>query len=834
MVPSNEVDVGEATLNHSELGAYEGSGAEVADSLDEKGFADIADLPRKKLLKVLSGMYKYQWHGNGVVDAPGTLQRAFGVSLDVLSKFKAVVAKKSVSEFVSRGFVDRKRGKVFREFHVEVATQFAFLGEVWGTVLSLWVQGVPAYVRNIVVNYLNGEHWNTDAELMKVLKWLGEASKKYADYVRWERAGDWQFLVDLQLFGGYQANADEDAMFEDVKEWTVDPVTHNALTGDYNSRFKEVLNGWFKLPVSAPKKMTFREFLQDRWLWARAGSSTTKVGEGLSNTKYNLAWTMSDERLIDLILKIESVGDIKLKLIEKLELGKVRGVISVDDSLYLTMSYMAYFVEDRVGNTKMFNFMSSDKQFEALRALTTRQVMVPLDESGFDHNKDASTMMACLDATSREAQAGAVGQAVTDIQGCADFVRRNLYGGTIDIGSRRVKVEKGLLSGWRLTYFWGTMINITQVYLALAELKQLGMPMQPDFVCSGDDVGMCFDTVQQAATFITAYRSYGYVVNPAKFWVSNTRNEFLRQTFTRMGARGYANRMLPKVCFTNPLAAGKLTRSEKVRSIPSVWSKLYVRGLPRDFCIDMATRDVSGALGCGYSKAYRWLMTPTAYGGGGCGRGHGLGYSLELVDHENGVERKASRLVVKSMPGVRALASYIRTIVGEDSEIVSSAVTRTAYETLTKKNEVKLKDSMILVSVVVPPPAEYGPFTGKVQPLAIVRPELIPIANDLLGGLLDGEDVPSSTYSAEALRDFENRTRNWSESAKRAWLLNKTPSCVQLFSGRDTVRAAQASATFWYNVRSMRRVTLETMRSYAWSMAFSSAGWTTPSTIWFE
>lgn len=761
-----------------------------------------------------------------VRDATEAQLRAFGVVSDDVVNFKEIRMGRA-KLFRQRPFSDRKRGEGIRRLRADKLLEygeFSFLGLYWGSAFAVWAKASPNYIVEMVKHYLNTAEWEDDVQLMAVLKHLSDLAKKYADFVSWDRELDWQFLVNLDLFGSYQSQVDGSELIGDIEGWVNTPELHTAPFADYDAQFDNTMRRWFVPTKGGNYRLGFSEYLTNRVEWARSGASTTKL-DGVKKTKWNLAWSLGDSRLKDILSRLDAPSKVVHKLIQKLELGKVRGVIGVDDGLYLLMDYVSHGVEDNLSHTPIFNFVRPEDQFDVLKRLS-EGITVPLDESKFDHNKSAAQVLSCVRAIRRFVHSR--GSLNSDMLWACDKIEELIYGGNIRVGDADITVRKGILSGWRWTYLIDTMINVTQVLMAIDDAAAVGMKAKPFFTCSGDDVGVTFVNTADAAVFITIYRGYGYHVNPSKFWVSNGRNEFLRLTITKKGIRGYANRMIPKLLFAGPLNDDFLSGVERATALVSNYSKLYVRGWPRSVTLELCYVDVSGLLGVPVSTAKQWVHTPAAYGGGGAMPTLStVGLTLETEAAAGGVER------VRSLPGVRDLASYLANK-GVPEGLAMTMVGGVAESTFVTKRVSTASPGWRLRPVRIGFSTEarlnHRSFTRN----NVVAKDYNVYSSSIVSALLDGDDIPAFLLNEAAVRAENIRTQRWTDSARRLWYQGKLPSSLVLFSGRDTVRSRVASDSAMWYLSHQPRVSIELMRAVCNTTAILASTFLSPQVMLAE
>jgi len=215
----------------------------------------------------------------------------------------------------------------------------------------------------------------------------------------------------------------------------------------------------------------------------------------------------------------------------------------------------------------------------------------------------------------------------------------------------------GVLSGWLFTSEWDGMINAGQLETAKRFLIDAGFAHDGmvSYNCTGDDIRLRFRNQGWAMAFFCAYKLFGFVVHPKKFWISYERDEYLRQVTEAGGAgkyiagsHGYVWRGMVSVQERNPLAKpearGLLTCSENI----AIWNALISKMSPvtdGDWmeesvyaALTACATDIAKSTKTHLHTVVGWMISPSVRGGGGIARGVGLlegcNWPVGLVDPE--------------------------------------------------------------------------------------------------------------------------------------------------------------------------------------------------------
>jgi len=150
-------------------------------------------------------------------------------------------------------------------------------------------------------------------------------------------------------------------------------------------------------------------------------------------------------------------------------------------------------------------------------------------------------------------------------------------------------------------------------------LDQMGFGVSIWQECfQGDDIETEIIARRQAIYLIAIYSLVGFEINKGKFFLDQTRNEFLRRVQERgVGMYGYAARTVHALLWKAP---GKLVREKaSPTEILDSWLllKRRLRSGTENLLFAMFTKDLCGSLKISKYNVRKWLKTPVSLGGAG-------------------------------------------------------------------------------------------------------------------------------------------------------------------------------------------------------------------------
>lgn len=460
-------------------------------------------------------------------------------------------------------------------------------------------------------------------------KKLSEFIKKRGEF----ETTDWRFLVDLHRLGDFLPYKEEDDFVDDIKDWVQRKPLHtwNGNEDEWYNRFEKTLKTLLLRSGKRPDKvMTVDEFIQNGDIWCTSGSGfEPEAGKLKLNDKYrnkifdvkknkwSVRWELSNYQIKRLLFKRRKQI---CKAVQKSEPGKVRAVISSDLALYLKMSYVSQFLEKALAGSKLSTlWMNKDDRFDLWQSMgydgTWR---MPLDQSEFDKNVSGRQIKILLSTIRWYLE---YMSAPPDIIETMDLIMYALDGGYVIIGGHKIEISNGVLSGWRWTALFDTLVNLVEVFMA-KEWVEENSHIRIDFLglnAQGDDDWFKFKTRREAIAIWLAYDSFGLDVNPGKFFLSKHRDEYLRRVMDRDVITGYPARSVTSICFRNPISEMETVGASRVRQGLNKW-KLFCERMNKVFYKSWWMRQwykdsVQGVRGMTKDKLDDWLNTNVVVGG---------------------------------------------------------------------------------------------------------------------------------------------------------------------------------------------------------------------------
>lgn len=461
-------------------------------------------------------------------------------------------------------------------------------GPRYGPAFKLYSTLIPSehrWLLDVIVKELTSAAFFHSSSVRKYLKEISNFCKMNGDYL----AG-WHFLVNMDLFGGYVRAPPPETFLHDIESWVgpwpvVEPGTQ---VEGWRRFFSQTCSRIFsRVSVLGGKHQSYYEFVVGR-VWARSGSSDVDVpvfvdveGEDfpVRQTKTVLALVLSDAQLWEIATR-SSVQQSTRALVKR-ELGKARAVAITDFSTYLKMAYAASIIEPLMGPLSLSTLFFSPSDSAGYWARLARQshtdyIKFPIDQSDFDHN--ISFFM--LDVVFEQMLKLQLGP---DYKWCLSQCRYTLTRnpGVMKVGRFSVQIRRGVLSGWRFTAFFDTVINISQFGAALGVLKSRSQDVTAsvvDATFQGDDARLLLDSEEAAVLLAKVYQEAGFGVNPSKTWVSRDRDEFLRRVAVAGRIFGYPARSLPSAFWRNPIKPPPADVVDSVRRAANGAATLIARG----------------------------------------------------------------------------------------------------------------------------------------------------------------------------------------------------------------------------------------------------------------
>jgi hypothetical protein len=237
------------------------------------------------------------------------------------------------------------------------------------------------------------------------------------------------------------------------------------------------------------------------------------------------------------------------KIIQKRETGKVRLVIGSNIETYLKCHYLSEMYIDKffMGNDLSTLWMTSEQTTQFWESSTNLEgYAMPLDQSKFDQMQIVWCVMIIVKYLKRLIDK--VDQYIIDM------VEEELLKSYVYHDGKIFKWLNGLWSGQKWTALIGTIINIVTARMAERIAQEEGIYVRRSWFCAqGDDDNFRFRDLTSCFAVYQAYLDMGYIVNPKKFYISRTRDEFLRKVIYKNEVTGYPARSITSLLWSNPV-----------------------------------------------------------------------------------------------------------------------------------------------------------------------------------------------------------------------------------------------------------------------------------------
>lgn len=471
---------------------------------------------------------------------------------------------------------------------------------------------------------INGVGKNED-ELREWLSRMSDVYKKYGPRL----TPYWKDLVNLDRLGGYVTRKDDKDLEAEVKRWVFDKTIHELPGINFLEWYKQELRKLFRIKdngIDFENFPTFSDFIYDIGYWARTGSSNLSPkldweGSRLKRTKWLLALTVKLERIEKLCLEQQIPV---LSVIQKLELGKVRGVISVGDVSFLQQAYYMLWVESRLkGGDWCTLYMTQEQRmimWQQMAVVSEDKSVwkIPVDQSKFDQQPNREMMETTLEVVGdwiRES-GPADCYSVFEVQTKMLLSTRAV----VRVGTERVEYRKGVLSGWRITSFIDSIINYAE-FKVMERYVRTFLGIQGtvlNLVVQGDDDLVWVDNKYFGAAILSSYEQAGFKVNPGKVWIENDRDEFLRKVAWKGEVSGYVVRAVPSIFWRNPVNRDPPQGFSRLEGQLDSWNTLISRGWNMSQIYEDALLDMYSANKTIFQNKKQMmevLITPKANGG---------------------------------------------------------------------------------------------------------------------------------------------------------------------------------------------------------------------------
>lgn len=423
-------------------------------------------------------------------------------------------------------------------------------------------------------------------------------------------------------------------------------MTKNGPDGTPKLSFLEFCNDFMRWGTNggAPKTTIFRDTYRTKWAWALFHSTNH---DGTLKRDYNLYQRSLDEK---------QTAQVALKQ----EAQKTREIITTPMSSYLRQSYLMY----RWGTLGLPSPISSSNwlaQFEARRPSWYGCV----DGERFDQSIPADAILLIISM---------LGRLDSETYTAAADEIEHLKTLKIRWAEKTWQWRGGLLSGWRLTSFIGSLISYAASTYMIANSHA---PGAFEIGVMGDDVVLTsYSASMTAEQLVSLYRQFGLSANLAKT-VAGPVGEFLRKVRSSRGSLGFPALGLRSLVYANPWVSNYKFEYELETS--QAWSTVTSRLLQHatdpenliKYINTLTIHDLQSRFG--NQKWRELLLTPVSAGG--------LGYiehtditKWHLLDKRKSVSALPIKYRIPAMLGVlkpKMVITSIRAVPLSVSDMIS-------------------------------------------------------------------------------------------------------------------------------------------------------------------
>lgn len=509
---------------------------------------------------------------------------------------------------------------------------------------------------------------------------------------------DWRYLCHLKRLDDYRFDKDTEQLVGDTKYWIT--KKHHWYMGQedaFMQIFEEETDKWVNTNIDQFTRMgdmTFEQFVLNRTLWANNGSGYMgkdsvrypQEVKKYSHTKWLRAWTLGDSELMKYTT---TAGPIWHSIQQKPEIGKFRAVAAADLKSYLWMKYIwDVWLKDALHKwDKTPILMSNSQKWNMWRKLTKMGLWnIPLDQAEFDQMQLKECVLMIIRYIKNKSP--------KVLHAIFDLIIYGLENGKIEvrIGINEkiiLEYENGVMSGWFWTAFMDTVLNEITMQVALRQLRQIGFTVSLESLfLQGDDDDTRCKTYNDCALIYLSYKAMGFKVNVLKFYISQTRDEFLRRSCTQGKVFGYPARSIASLLWSSPeRSTGEIS---DISSRVDLWKKLADRteSLIKNLPVD---RDIMGMMHWSKSTTISYLTTSKVMGGMGIESGYMNVEQDYLYDLEQIPENEEQ--LTAHLTGFKDMESRFGEL---DKSLVSQTVKKKSAKVggtfVLKKEKVTIKD----------------------------------------------------------------------------------------------------------------------------------------------
>lgn len=433
---------------------------------------------------------------------------------------------------------------------------------------------------------------------IKHAKAISDWAKRFYYFLNFEGT----HLYELASLGGYWTleHAPEYNPTLKAKELMFDnPRSNHPLYPYFHKTWKDVtaqlLAKWkIKIPITT---LTFRQFVEEAWLWATSGSSTYGHIFDNQGNKQKVSKTMvanigsSDE----LYAMCMSTNSVVITPVTKQETGKIRVAYQVDLANYLFCAYVLHplFFKDAQPIATPIGYNPFDMLGFGYDIMNSTGVKVPFDFEMFEKQPEYDE----LDFIIRGLAERVADVGISDAKIISNIFLQNLRNGyfhdPMHPDREVVKYLKGMVSGMYFTLDFDSFLNYTW-HVTVSNI--MGTFLQ-EIRSQGDDTLLFFTCVSDAIRHLRAMSFFFFENNIHKFWISSHRCEMLRLQYSSDRVMGYLNRSIVSIFQRKPLSSEEVTLESMLSNYEMCWNRALRLPVIRPSLIKLMKSEVKAAFG---------------------------------------------------------------------------------------------------------------------------------------------------------------------------------------------------------------------------------------------
>lgn len=310
-----------------------------------------------------------------------------------------------------------------------------------------------------------------------------------------------------------------------------------------------------------------------------------KKKERVSKTMWMILNNINPYDEIEKILNYPKNHIYKASAIKKSENMKQRPFINCDNDIYIMMTTLYSMLIPKLSSTVLYAYFTKDQKIDFLKNIQQKcrdkkHWFFPLDQSRFDQHMSTRVLLKLLDHLALRFKNVFFQKIIEGIKNMITHTHLNIKGLQLNENiQQEYKVQGGLLSGWKLTSFFGSVVNaLTTQYL----MKKMRVEKY-DMVTMGDDLYLCVDKkyISDPNLFLNDYidlaSNEGIVIKRNQSFYSDHYCEWLRMGIDEFGINTQPFRLISSIIAQKPWSSLGDIEDLGAREVTMSWTKLNQR-----------------------------------------------------------------------------------------------------------------------------------------------------------------------------------------------------------------------------------------------------------------